>query len=539
MKKIVTIIAIFVFLFLFYMGTQMYPLCSDDMSYVFICGGNERISSLSDVFVSQAEHYMRVNGRFVAHFLAQSFLIFEKQYFNIANVVCYALLTYGMATCVQKKDRYFMWLLTVSTFWTLMPHPGSIMFWLTGSFNYLWASGLFILFFLCLFSNSVWLRYAAIFTGLVAGNCHECLSVGGVAAILLYSVLSPRRDWLFYVAIGAYVLGSLTNILAPGNWVRLSGGNHQESLSSLLVCVKALVQTFWVAMIGFSDLALVAARLFLAVTVFVSMRHIKRGDRRYIMPLCMCVGALVTLGLNVVAKVYYPRCFYGFCFYSYLGFFLMLGIYVTTERPKWIYWGALASVLLLNVAQVPQAYGAIDLLRESYTRVKMGIANQHTIIEGIEGWEKLRSSRYAEVYGLSDSVLWTGAMQKYFGVTAVSIHPPKVYSWINRESDRLSHVNVHETVCLSKEWQVMKLYAKPKTATLLVVHHPARVAWCPEYIKSLGEKLFSPKVLRIDVSVFCLNGEYFVAYENLRDGEQVCIEYHNGNKCVVGELPVI
>ena len=74
----------------FYFFTLKYPICSDDWSYFFICGGAERISSVGDVFCSQCVHYMMWGGRFVAHCAVQFFLMFNKEWFNVANALCYA-----------------------------------------------------------------------------------------------------------------------------------------------------------------------------------------------------------------------------------------------------------------------------------------------------------------------------------------------------------------------------------------------------------------------------------------------------------------
>lgn len=526
MKNYIFCASILVCFLLFYAAGWLYPVCSDDFAYMYVCGASERLSGLSDVFVSQMWHWMYVNGRFVAHCAVQFFLMLNKEWFNVANALCYAVCTGGIAvfaSCLGRK-RLEIWLLALISFWVLMPHAGSTMFWLTGSFNYLWSSCFLVLFLCCLFSQSPWLRYGAILLGVIAGNGHECLSIGGLCALLLYALLTPRRDCLFYIALCSYAAGMLTNVLAPGNMVRLSGTGTQDGMSVITLYCASFAKVIWASMCSFSDLALVVARVFGIMTLIACYRSIRRGERGYVLPFCFAIGAFMTLGLNAVAKTYYPRAFYGFCFFSYLGFMMMLGEWVSTNKHRRIFIGVVLFVLLVNCIEIPRAYGDILSLREVYSRVKQGAEEKHTIIEGIEDWDKVRSSRYAEVYGISDSALCTHAIQRYYGVPAISIHPPVVYAYIIREKASLLQNRVHESHCAFDGWKVVKLQGKPKAAKLMRRHVTDFSGW-PEFVKTMGKKFFPPKTIPMDATVFCLSGEYFVLYSELQPGDSVRIKY--------------
>ena len=524
-----------VFVSIFYFFTLKYPICSDDWSYFFVYGTAERVRSLGDVFCSQSVHYMTWGGRFVAHCAVQTFLMLNKEWFNVANALCYAACTGGIAILASYsgKKRLGIWLLALMSLWLLMPHTGSSMFWLTGSFNYLWSSCFFVLFLCCLFSPERNLKYGAILLGLIAGNGHECLAIGGVFALLLYSALTPRRDYLFYVGICSCVVGMLTNVLSPGNMVRLSGSESQESAAMILPYCVSLAKVIWQSMCSLTDISLVSARVLVIITLIVCFRCIKRGERGYVMPFCIAIGAIVTLGLNTVVKVYYPRSFYGFCFFSYMGFIMMLGERGITGMHNRIYASVIIFVLLLNFIEIPRAYEAISSLQEVCSRVKQGVKKKQTVIEGIENWEQLCSCRYVESYGLFDSTLRTNALKRFYGVSAISIHPPTVYAYISRQQARLLQSVVHETEHVTGGWMVTRLQRKPKTVELLIPH-VKDFSMCPVLLRTVVEKLFPAKMLRVDASVFCLEGVYFVVCKELQHGESLIVEYSEDDKLTIG-----
>ena len=68
------------------------PLIADDYSYSF--GVNGRLKNIIDVIEKQINHYLTWGGRTVAHTIAQSFLLFPKIIFSIANTAIYTILIY-------------------------------------------------------------------------------------------------------------------------------------------------------------------------------------------------------------------------------------------------------------------------------------------------------------------------------------------------------------------------------------------------------------------------------------------------------------
>ena len=76
---------------LIFLLNRKYPLCLDDWTYSFVYGENpaKRISSMSDIFRSQYNHYFMWGGRSVVHFIAQWLLMQNECLLDILNSLVY------------------------------------------------------------------------------------------------------------------------------------------------------------------------------------------------------------------------------------------------------------------------------------------------------------------------------------------------------------------------------------------------------------------------------------------------------------------
>lgn len=63
------------------------PLVGDDYVYAFSFVDEQRIDSVWDIFPSMWAHRFYANGRVVAHFFAQLFLMLPKTVFNVINAL--------------------------------------------------------------------------------------------------------------------------------------------------------------------------------------------------------------------------------------------------------------------------------------------------------------------------------------------------------------------------------------------------------------------------------------------------------------------
>ena len=114
---------------------------ADDYSYMNSFATHKKIQTVWDIFPSMYAHAKGMNGRLVAHFFVQLFLLLPSGIFDVVNAVIFTML-------ILILYRYLFWnkkrnaLALVSIFglvWYFAPAFGQTMLWLDGSCNYLWG----------------------------------------------------------------------------------------------------------------------------------------------------------------------------------------------------------------------------------------------------------------------------------------------------------------------------------------------------------------------------------------------------------------
>lgn len=129
------------------------PMVSDDYAYCFSFVDWERIESVGEIFPSMKMHREYANGRIVAHFFAQLFLLLPKGIFNVINALATTAIFFIMLSiCGFERPGKSLFLLTAAFMlvWYFTPDFGQVFLWLDGACNYSWAI-LFSLLFLCPF----------------------------------------------------------------------------------------------------------------------------------------------------------------------------------------------------------------------------------------------------------------------------------------------------------------------------------------------------------------------------------------------------
>ena len=227
-QTIIILVSIFVIMLVLNLLT---PLIVDDYSYSLTKSG-ERINSLMDILKYQWTQYFNWGGRTIAHIIAQTFLMFPKWIFSIANTIVYIILIYLIylhAKGKEQEDKPLMLLLIHLALWFLLPAYGQSCLWLVGSCNYLWTT-VIILFFLLEFTNnasskdSIMKIIAMLLLGVIAAWTNENTSFGVlviIIGVLIIKKINHKKvkKWEISGFIGA-ILGFLILILAPGNFVR-------------------------------------------------------------------------------------------------------------------------------------------------------------------------------------------------------------------------------------------------------------------------------------------------------------------------------
>ena len=247
-----------IFLLLFFCCHET-DLVADDYRYCFSYADDSRIVSVAQILPSMAAHRYSMNGRVVAHFLVQLFLLWPKTVFDLANALFFTALVWLTARLARwDGERNALLLLTVfGCLWILQPDFGQTFLWLTGAVNYLWC-GVF-----CLLWLLPWARYyrlarapgkggqlALALGSLLVGAYSENSTVALVAMALCFLLLHllERREappgWML-LSLAAMLAGFFFMMLAPAESVNKSAEFRLAVLLRNLAENAAYYLRFW------------------------------------------------------------------------------------------------------------------------------------------------------------------------------------------------------------------------------------------------------------------------------------------------------
>lgn len=195
----------------------------DDANYQFfivdsIWGSHGEIKSLTDLFRSQGNHYMYVNGRFVAHVLVQLYdAMLGQGWFAISNAIVWPLFIWLIAAMAMRRPlRHPVTMLGLSalaiiTFVTKMMPCTQI--------GFIWMFALTLLWLRLLMHRRErpWWAWSLIFIlGIPAGDGQEALSVGLAASLGIWCLRKRFRIGKGRIfAICGFWIGTLALCLAP------------------------------------------------------------------------------------------------------------------------------------------------------------------------------------------------------------------------------------------------------------------------------------------------------------------------------------
>ncbi|NDV94134.1 hypothetical protein D0T84_04270 [Dysgonomonas sp. 521] len=219
-----------------YILNYIYPLFLDDWTYNFVFMENERVSSLSDILVSQYNHYFTWGGRTVVHIICQALLLLDFFWICVLNAAAYVALLYVMYSIANKNNKVnpFVFFLCHVCVWFLQLAFCQTVLWKTGSANYLWGMLIVLLFMYPYYiyfrnreySNGVLKVILFFIIGIIAGWTNENIGLALIFYILACLFLYRREKmklpgWAISGLIGA-ILGCGAMLLAPGNYERLA-----------------------------------------------------------------------------------------------------------------------------------------------------------------------------------------------------------------------------------------------------------------------------------------------------------------------------
>lgn len=211
---------------IFFARNFFIPISADDYVYLFIWNFETfagkaddwiLISSFTDIFKSQVEHYFYWGGRTIAHAVVQLFLWQGKIFFNVANTIVATIFVWII---IKLSGKVYDWkiFVTVICLWIFLPQFVPTMLWLTGSCNYLWLTTLQLTF-LYTFINDKPRIYIPL--GIFAGWSNEAgaISIWILSAVYLRIKKTPIE---FHQLLGLilFSIGLCLLMFSPGNFNR-------------------------------------------------------------------------------------------------------------------------------------------------------------------------------------------------------------------------------------------------------------------------------------------------------------------------------
>lgn len=203
------------------------------------------VNDMSDVLLSAKNYYLTFGGRVVNHFCLFVVLNFMgKSVFNVLNSLVFALLGCFIYRIAAAQEREKVpWLLPLVYLFTLtLPSIGSSVFWLSGSFNYLWPAtlmtGCFLVMKKLFYGESRPLLAVMYLVMLLSASTNEV--TGGMICVLLFCWFlkdekKKRHLPRYLISLAVCAAGELIVLIAPGNMARANrGGREPFNISNVL-----------------------------------------------------------------------------------------------------------------------------------------------------------------------------------------------------------------------------------------------------------------------------------------------------------------
>jgi len=243
------------------------PFFSDDLLYYFVFETDDhgqwdtdnlrRVDSLSQLWWSQWNHYSIMNGRWVAHMMAQFKLAFVPPLlFKVANAIMFALMVHFAVrlTSVGKRTYLVSAVLFCFLLFVVIRGFSTAFLWDVGSFNYLWILTANLAFFVYLRhikDEPVSMRHCMLsIFALFVGCNHEALALPVLAALALF--FFKNRSVILHKALFPYlvfyVIGGIICLLTPTLYTRVSADSPTLSDRLFFGVVNFVfnVRVFWI-----------------------------------------------------------------------------------------------------------------------------------------------------------------------------------------------------------------------------------------------------------------------------------------------------
>lgn len=286
------------------------PKMSDDFAYANSFLTKEPLTNFLDIFPSLWVHALKMNGRLVAHFFAQLFLMLPDWIFDLVNAFVFCGQLWLMYRIATQKGRHNPMLLLglFGAIWVFMPAFGQVNLWLDGACNYLWCTA-FGLLFLWPYIRAFWSgkplknpfsKLGFLVLSLLAGGFVENGSAAffGMSVLLLIADAIQRKKAPKPILIWGSVLaliGYLSMYLAPAEWANKQTDFTASTLGENLIRAGEMYLRFLPLLIAFGVL-------------FIIGLCRKTEGKRVWLSLIFLAGSLAANFILTFAEYYPERC---------------------------------------------------------------------------------------------------------------------------------------------------------------------------------------------------------------------------------------
>ena len=298
----------------------MTPYICDDFTYDLNFLTGERLGSVMEIFESMYAHSYKMNGRLIAHGLAQLFMLVPPVVFDVVNAAVFtATLCLVLRLCCRVPNALLLGAL-FCLIWLWMPVFGQVVLWQVGALNYFWslsALALFIAPDLILFRenheilDNKWKLAGFCVYGFFFGWYSETASFVGMCMVVCLVVLDVwinyrRFRWFRLLPVLTAVLGYAAMLSMPAQAANKQGPAMTLELlqQRFVVCNEMLMKYLALPLLLFTVLLVLGllTRLHWKTLILAGLFAMAGICANY-MPLaasyyperCLCVSVLMLL----------------------------------------------------------------------------------------------------------------------------------------------------------------------------------------------------------------------------------------------------
>ena len=294
------------------------PYICDDFTYLHNFATGEEVQTLWEIIPSMAAHSRYMNGRLIAHGLAQVFMITPPLVFDVVNAAVFVLTLVLIHRLCGSRSVLLM-AVSFCLLWLYMPVFGQVALWQVGAANYFWSLTALVLFItpalLRLKKGRALLKKKwqwAVFCvyGFFLGWYSEIASFVGICMVpclVVLDVWMNRRKFQAFrlLPVLTAVAGYLTMLAMPAQSANKNGELTPELLKMRFeVCLQMLARYMMPLLLLFAVLFVIGLLVRLpGKTLVLSGLFALAGVCANFMPLaasyyperCMCTTALMLL----------------------------------------------------------------------------------------------------------------------------------------------------------------------------------------------------------------------------------------------------